>query len=351
MEKKETYRVNMLIVLTFILLNFVFPLQKVHAEESELNFYIQPILPESQLETGASNYFDLNLAPGKTDVLQLEVVNSSNKEIIVETTVHTAFTNVNGIVEYGKDAEQPDATLPASVDSVLKAPGEVRLEANEKRIIEIPVHMPEEKFEGVLAGGIRMEEVRTPSESESENDGVAITNAFSYVIGVVISNNRTSQDPDLELLDVFADQLNYRNVFSATIQNFASTFVNKLTVEATIREVGSSEVLYEANQSDMQMAPNSHFNFPISLEGDRFRSGSYILNLMAQSENDEWSWEMEFTVDTERARALNRSDVTIDTSINWWMISSIVAIILLMSVVVGLIVKKKRELAAIENGD
>jgi len=45
MEKKETYRVNMLIVLTFILLNFVFPLQKVHAEESELNFYIQPILP------------------------------------------------------------------------------------------------------------------------------------------------------------------------------------------------------------------------------------------------------------------------------------------------------------------
>ena len=113
--------------------------------------------------------------------------------------------------------------------------------------------------------------------------------------------------PELGLLDVFADQLNYRNVFSATIQNFTSTFVNQLEVEAVIREKGEKEILHETKISGMRMAPNSHFNYPVSLNGDAFQNGDY----MERSGEHEWSWEQEFTIDQETARRLNREDVTV----------------------------------------
>ncbi|EYT94337.1 DUF3324 domain-containing protein, partial [Enterococcus mundtii] len=137
------------------------------------------------------------------------------------------------------------------------------------------------------------------------------------------------------------DQLNYRNVISANIQNFTPTFVNRLEVEATVQKVGEEEILYQASQEQMQMAPNSNFNFPISLEGDRFRSGDYVLKMTARSGKEEWEWERKFTIDADEARALNRADVTIDTSTNWWMIGAIMFILLLIILVIILIMKQR----------
>ncbi|RHK01774.1 DUF3324 domain-containing protein, partial [Enterococcus casseliflavus] len=92
----------------------------------------------------------------------------------------------------------------------------------------------------------------------------------------------------------------------------------------------------------MQMAPNSNFNFPISLEGDRFRSGNYVLDLTAKSGENEWSWTREFTIDADDARKLNREDVMIDNHANWWMIGSIVLVILLLGVILYLLIQKKK---------
>ena len=38
--------------------------------ESELNFFVTPIFPDSQIEGGASGYFDLNLGAGEQEELQ-----------------------------------------------------------------------------------------------------------------------------------------------------------------------------------------------------------------------------------------------------------------------------------------
>ncbi|MDO7880532.1 MAG: DUF3324 domain-containing protein, partial [Enterococcus mundtii] len=103
------------------------------------------------------------------------------------------------------------------------------------------------------------------------------------------------------------------------------------------------EVLYEASEEMMQMAPNSNFDFPISLEGDRFQSGEYLLKLKATSGEEEWVWEQTFTIEADEARSLNRADVTIDTSLNWWMIGSIVLGILLLGVILYLLIQKKKE--------
>jgi hypothetical protein len=219
----------------------------------------------------------------------------------------------------------------------------ITLAGKETKVIDIPLQMPKDAFEGYLAGGLRITEVKEEEESEApEGEGVAIKNEFAHVVGVVVSNTLDSVQPELELLDVFADQLNYRNVISATLQNFTPAFVNRLEVEATVKRAGENDVLYEASKEMMQMAPNSNFNFPIPLEGDRFRSGNYVLELTAKSGDNEWSWTREFTIEADDARKLNREDVMIDNRPNWWVIGSIVLVIVLLGAILYLLIQKKK---------
>ncbi|TPR56918.1 DUF916 and DUF3324 domain-containing protein [Enterococcus sp. OL5] len=324
----------------FSLFLVLFP--SVTQAEETLSFYVTPEFPESQIE-GSTSYFDLNLGAGETETLALKLQNGSSDPIQVQVTPHTAYTNVHGVVEYGKDAQEPDNSLLFSLDELIDPSGVIELAGNETKTITVPLHMPEELFEGFLAGGLRITEVKEEQEETTSNEeGVAIKNEFAYVVGVVVSNSRDSVQPDLDLLDVFADQLNYRNVISATIQNFTPTFVNRMAVEATVQRVGEDEILYEASEEMMQMAPNSNFDFPISLEGDRFQSGDYVLNLKATSGEEEWLWERTFTIEADEARSLNRADVTIDSSFNWWMIGSIVLGILLLGVILYLLIQKKK---------
>ncbi|WP_347085134.1 DUF916 and DUF3324 domain-containing protein [Enterococcus mundtii] len=328
--------------LWLLVILFLFLPISAQAEETALNTHVTPLFPESQVDEG-KGYYELLLAPGQKETLQLKVGNSSSEPINVQVTPHTAYTNTLGNVEYGKDAEEADPTLVHSMDELMTPSEVITLAGKETKVIDIPLQMPKDAFEGYLAGGLRITEVKEEEESEApEGEGVAIKNEFAHVVGVVVSNTRDSVQPELELLDVFADQLNYRNVISATLQNFTPTFVNQLAVEATVKRAGESDVLYEASKEKMQMAPNSNFNFPISLEGDRFRSGNYVLELTAKSGDNEWSWTREFTIEADEARKLNREDVTIDTSTNWWMIGSIGLISLLVGLVFYLILKRKK---------
>lgn len=325
----------------FFLLPVIFT--SVAQAEEALSFYVTPEFPESQIE-GSSSYFDLNLGAGEEEDLALKLQNASNEAIQVQVTPHTAYTNVHGVVEYGKDAQEPDNSLMYSLDELIAPSGVIELAGNETKTITVPLHMPDELFEGFLAGGLRITEIKEEQEEATNNDeGVAITNEFAYVVGVVVSNFRTSVQSELDLLDVFADQLNYRNVISATIQNFTPTFVNRMEVEATVQRVGEDEILYEAREEMMQMAPNSHFDFPISLQGDRFQSGDYVLNLKAISGEEEWKWERTFTIEADEASALNRVDVTIDSSMNWWMIGTIILVVLLLGVILYLLIQKRKQ--------
>ncbi|MGG5305315.1 hypothetical protein IGK16_002986 [Enterococcus pernyi] len=345
MKQVSTYRKNKIqqagLVLLMVFVSLLAPM-RVCAEEGTLNFYVTPEFSDNQ-KAGNERYFQLTLAPDATEKLTLKLQNANAEAKKIKITPHTAYTNVMGVVEYGQNAEKADPTLKYSLDELIEQPEIIELAGNETKTVTLDLKMPKEAFEGFLAGGLRIEEVKEDTTEEtSDGEGVAIQNEFAYIIGVVVSNKQDAVQPDLDLLDVFADQLNYRNVISANLQNFTPTFVNRLAVEATVQKVGDEEILYQASQEQMQMAPNSNFNFPISLEGDRFRSGEYLLKMTARSGEDEWEWERKFTIDTDEARALNQQDVTIDTRINWWIVGTIFLILLLIGMIFYLFIQKKR---------
>lgn len=331
------------LVMLYVIIGFVGFSQEVFAN-GELNFSVRTITPESQFGDD-KGYFDVELQPGETEELTLVVKNVRNIPIDLSITAHTAYTNINGVVEYGGETDQPDPTLKVEMKDLLDVEDEpIRLEAGEEKRIVTTLTMPQDEVEGLLAGGLQLSEVAQEEEEEdSEDKGMQIINSFSYVIGVVASNDRTQTIvPELALLDVFADQINYRNAFSATIQNFLPTFVNELSVEASIRREGSDTILYRASEEMMQMAPNSNFNFPISLNGERFRSGTYVLNMTARSGEHEWSWEETFDVTADEARRLNQSDVSVKDT-NWWLIAAIVLIVIIISVLAYTTYKNKKK--------
>lgn len=331
------------LVMLYVMIGFVGFSQEVFAND-ELNFSVRTITPESQFGDD-KGYFDVELQPGETEELTLVVKNVRNIPIDLSITAHTAYTNINGVVEYGGETDQPDPTLKVEMKDLLDVEDEpIRLEAGEEKRIVTTLTMPQDEVEGLLAGGLQLSEVAQEEEEEdSEDKGMQIINSFSYVIGVVASNDRTQTIvPELALLDVFADQINYRNAFSATIQNFLPTFVNELSVEASIRREGSDTILYRASEEMMQMAPNSNFNFPISLNGERFRSGTYVLNMTARSGEHEWTWEETFDVTADEARRLNQSDVSVKDT-NWWLIAAIVLIVIIISVLAYTTYKNKKK--------
>lgn len=330
----DSKKTMMYIVVIFILTLFFGP---VAFADQSAGFSVRPILSENQVNSEVG-YFDLNLEPGKSQTLSLELRNMSDEEINLSISVHTAFTNVSGVVEYGSDADVPDDTLPFFLADYIQGDGKITLSEGETKQVDLLLTLPEDKpFEGVLAAGIRVEEIKD-SEHLSE-ESMAIENTLSYVMGLVVSNKREQLSPELDLLAVYADQLNFRNVFSAQIQNQSGTFVNQLEVSASIYNEDQTERLYSTEASGMQMAPHSNFAFPISLNGESFVPGTYVLHLQANSGELEWEWTRSFVVDDQTSKTFNRQDITIPSQTNYWLLVSIFLVILLLLVI--LIRKRK----------
>ncbi|MDB1696191.1 DUF916 and DUF3324 domain-containing protein [Enterococcus casseliflavus] len=330
----DSKKTMMYIVVIFILTLFFCP---VAFADQSAGFSVRPILSENQVNSEVG-YFDLNLEPGESQTLSLELRNMSDEEINLSISVHTAFTNVSGVVEYGSDADVPNDTLPFFLADYIEGDGKITLSEGETKQVDLLLTLPEDKpFEGVLAAGIRVEEIKDGEHLSEES--MAIENTLSYVMGLVVSNKREQLSPELDLLAVYADQLNFRNVFSAQIQNQSGAFVNQLEVIASIYNEDQTERLYSTEASGMQMAPHSNFAFPIPLNGESFVSGTYVLHLQANSGELEWEWTRSFVVDDQTSKTFNRQDITIPSQTNYWLLVSIFLVILLILVI--LIRKRK----------
>lgn len=99
------------------------------------------------------------------------------------------------------------------------------------------------------------------------------------------------------------------------------------------------------------MAPNSNFNFGINWHNQEFKGGKYQLQLKARSEDydKEWSWNEEFTIESETAKKLNQRAVELEKDSNLLLYLIILALILLIILlVIAYLVKrhldKKKEM-------
>lgn len=329
--------------LTIILGTFAILSPAVHA--AELNFAVETVIPENQIDPKKS-YFELKMQPKQEQDLEIILRNDTQNAVVIEPSINSAFTNANGVVEYGKNEAEADETLAFSLADLITVPKEVTIPANSSTTIVLKVKMPKEAFKGILAGGITLKEKVDEEENTVAKDkeaGLAIQNDYAYVVGIVLNESDEAVKRELTLNDVFADQSNARNVIKANLQNTTPTFINQLKVTTKITEKGKDKVLYETTKEGMQMAPNTNFNFPTSLEGQKLKAGKYTLEMDAAAGEDSWHFTKDFEIKSDEAKAFNNQDVTIKKDNNWLYILAGVLGGMLLMIGIYLIVKKKKE--------
>ncbi|MDM8214288.1 DUF916 and DUF3324 domain-containing protein [Enterococcus hirae] len=275
---------------------------------AEGTFTVKTIIPANQLDK-EKTYFDLRIAPGEEQDLELVIKNNSPEKKTVAASAHSATTNDNGVVEYGEAEKQADRSLRYKMSELLQLEEKVVIEAHAEKTVKAHLKVPAGAFDGILLGGLTFSEEMAGSE-----ESAMIDNQYAYCIGVVLSENDKVIEPDLKLANVHAGQENYRNVIQANLQNDQPAMIKKLAVKGAVYQKGHDEALYSADNQELKMAPNSNFNFNIPLNGEQLAAGSYIFKGKAEADGRTWNFEKAFEITSQEAKKWNAQAVEIKNS-------------------------------------
>lgn len=307
-----------------------------------LNFTVTPIFPENQIDKQAA-YFDLRVEPNEQQTIEVEISNKVDHEITVLTYATTVITNLNGIIEYKELAPTIDDSLKYPFTTIAEMPESVVLGANETKQIKTKITMPQEKYTGMILGGLYFKEKDDKEAAKDEQSGMGVRNVFSYVISVKLTESDDVLQPDLKLLSARAGEVNYHNAFEANLQNPEAVEMNDLSVTAQVVKEGSSKVLYEETKEGLRMAPNSNFFYPIALKGSAFQPGKYEMIVEAHTEDQEWSLKTRFEITGDQAKKLNDKSVEdLETSPRYWLWISVVVGIISIIIAVSVIWSRRK---------
>jgi biopolymer transport protein ExbD len=318
---------------------------------NQLTFGVQANLPENQVDNKVT-YFDLKLNPGASQTVTVTVTNGTKKQVKIKPEVNTATTNLNGVVEYQKvSAKNFDSSLKYPLSKyVTPVEKTIVLNAKQSKKIHFKIKMPKGKFNGVMAGGIRLQDENAEiSKDAKKKKGTTVQNEYAYLVGIVLQQTAKKVTPDMKLASVKPSQNNLRNVINSRLRNVKATYLNKLSVNAKVSKAGSSKILYHQKTSNMQMAPNSVFNYALNLNGQKLKAGTYVMDITAKSKKQTWHFKKQFTITRKKAAVLNAKDVSIKKNYSWIYISVGVLILLIMIAIAFWLIRRKLKAKEAEN--
>ena len=316
-----------------MILSFYFFAFGIETSAAELRFSVETEIPENQIDK-TKTYFDLMMKPDQEQILKVRAANSTDENLVIDVSVKSATTNSNGVIEYGESLTALDKSAPADLSEIiqLKDGGE-------------SVEMPKEEFSGQLAGGITFsEKVDETKDKQKENtNGLAIENRYAYTVAVLLRENETVVQPELSLEKVEPTQRNARSVISATLLNHEAAYLQSMKVTANVKNKKTNNVILEKEQEDMQMAPNSIFNFPIPYEENEMEAGTYVLAMTVEGSGKKWQFTKEFTISKEEAKTFNEKDVTVKKTESKLIYLLIGLLILLLIICLFIILRLKKQ--------
>ncbi|AYG01095.1 DUF916 and DUF3324 domain-containing protein [Lactococcus allomyrinae] len=344
-----------------------------------MNFSITPVLPSNQARAG-EGYFDLLMKPNAKQTIEVQVQNTSAKQITVDTIVSQAATNSNGVVEYQPNSIKADATLKYKLTDYVKAPAKTVIPAGKTVNVKIDVTMPEGATSGYMAGGLTFKQDASELKQDKSKSSMAVNNEYQYVIALLMRQSTATIAPKLQLNGVTPTQVGARNVITTNLQNTSTGFLNYMNVNATVTGISNKKLKYDYANAQMQMAPNSNFNLPIpvSMTGiaqdgkysKPMEAGKYKLHLTVYGQKDangqyettvngkkiryayRWEFDRDFEITANQAKKLNAKDVTIkhDKPLNiWWLIAGALALVLVLILVFVLLAKRRKKAEEEEN--
>lgn len=314
------------------------------SDTSTNSFSISPLNPDTNQPQ--STYYNLKVEPKQQKEIKVRIFNSSNKDVKVNVALNNATTNNNGVVSYSGDGKKdsslkiPFTSIASIKESVITIPKSGSID------VPIQLRMPDQEYNGVILGGIRVTSA-DKSEGDSKNTPAVKAN-IAYSVAVLLKEKEDVIDPSMHLISVAKETRDYRNYISAELQNSAPRLIKKLEANAKVYKENSKTLLYQAEKSDMQMAPNSRFNFGISLEDTPIKAGKYTMEISGKADGKSFSFKKNFKVTSTEAKQLNKNAVyvTEDNSGQLWLyfiLGAIVVVIILLSLAYIYKQKNKKE--------
>lgn len=303
-------------------------------ESSEVEFAVKAVIPDNQTDQDRT-YFDLMMKASQKQTIEVEIWNLTDQEIQIETQIHSAATNGNGVIEYGGRNVMPDENLPHQMEEIVTCDELVTVAPNDITLLKLNIQMPKEKYKGILAGGIIFKMAGDDEIEQIEStDGFAIQNTYSYVIGIVLRESKKELKPELVLNDVFYGEKEGNMIISANIQNIMAAYVNDLEVDARITRKGTKGTLYQTTKENMRMAPNSGLDFQIDLKGTSLNEGEFTLYINASTTEKGWNWEKDFTIGSDIAPAEEPHAYDEKNTVYLWLFAAVPILLLLSGIAV-----------------
>lgn len=310
-----------------------------------MSFNMDSTVSDKQWKQGENeSYFDLMMLPDENTDLKVTIMSSSAATQKIKVTPSNSYTSQTGLVDYTTDEKKLDKTLKYPMTTLISESQTVELKPGEQKELIFNLKMPKDTFEGVIVGGLVAELVddKKKEPASEQSQGVNITNKFQVIKPIVVRENEEIVKTELQLNEVKPTLVGYRTAVSANIQNITPTMFGKLDIIAKITKKGSTEIIKKSEQKNMEMAPNSNFDFPISWNDQPLSPGEYTLDLVAKSGVREWPFKKDFTISKEDSSKLNEDAVDLQEpdGLPMWVWMLIAGLVLLIVVLVVIFIAK-----------
>ena len=270
-------------------------------------YSIEGVPSDKQLDKNVS-YFYLKENPKEKDKIYIKLINSSNKEKKLNIKIVDANTNDNGIIDYtgtltnNKILKNPLTDVVHSENNVVSVPA--------KSSVETPliIKMPEQRFNGVIMGGILVSEENHVPKNNTGNIG----NIYNYTIGLIVTNENKIElfkNVSVELQSVSAKLSIGKKVVQANILNSNPYIFSKAEVKGAVYNEDGKTKIKEHSLNNVSIAPYSALPFQIDWQKDDLKPGTYIFKGTVKTEENTWSFEKKFEIKNTEAKKINKESV------------------------------------------
>lgn len=301
-------------------------------------FSVSSVIPENQINKNLS-YFDLKVVPSSSQELKVKIFNNKSHEIKVKAMVTPATTCRNGFISY-TNLTNYDESLKYPLSDILKLDkSEYTVPAGGYVTATALLVMPEERYEGIILGGLVFTKADDSLETPKENQMSAqIENDYQYVVGVMLSENDNKVKANMNLKYIKSTLANYHTNLAINLQNSTPVIIPNLKISGTVYKKGNSEIYKFTEKENIKMAPNSNFDFMIDWQNHKFEAGEYRVHVVAQNGEYFWEWDEDFTITPEQENDINKDAVDLISSIPTWVYIVLAILILILVALLSFII-------------
>lgn len=333
MKKNNFTYVALLVVFFLVLL----PSQVFAKESSNLGYTVSAVLNGKQIDPEKS-YFYIQTTPAEEQTLKVKVKSTQIEPVKLKIYATNAFTGDNGTIEYTDNKQLLDETLSQPISAVLKieSPSLTVKNFEEKEAI-FKLVPPKESYAGIKMGALVFE--IDDSENESQ-----VSNKFAYRIGLITSESGDDykNSKTLNLLETKSTIKRGKKMILTTFQNPEPKILNDLEIYAEVKEKGKSAILKKKTVENYMLAPNSHFDFEIDWGTAAVKAGTYVVQIKATNEYNDWTFEKEFTISGAQAEKMNQESSFKIVTPRWIKVTASLCMLLMGIVIIFIFIRRKK---------